>query len=475
LAEADATLLALAVAMIWAVHPLLTEAVTYISQRAESLMGLFYLLTLYCFVRSVEARGRSPESGSLPNSAFSFQPSVLPVLRSLGEGGWRAASILSCLLGTLTKEIIVTAPVMVLLYDRTFVAGSFREACRLRWRYYLGLAATWLLLAHQMHGLGLQSVGFDQGVTWWSYALTSCRSLVLYCKMALWPHPLVFDYGANFIQHAGEAAPYALVLMALLAAVMVAWRYQPAIGFAGAWFFVILAPTSSVVPVALQPMADHRLYLSLAAVVALGVLGLYRLIGRRAMVVYTAAAVGLGCLSVQRNRDYGSALAIWSDTVAKSPDNVRARYNLGNALLDLPGRSPDAIAQFQTAVRIKPDDAQAYFNLGNAFHTAGQIPEAIAEYEQALRLKPDYAEVHNNFGSALLIKFPGRLPEAIGHFEAALRLKPDYAEAHYNFGIALANAGRIPEAIAQYKEAVRLVPNYAPARTALEQLQATAR
>jgi tetratricopeptide (TPR) repeat protein len=67
------------------------------------------------------------------------------------------------------------------------------------------------------------------------------------------------------------------------------------------------------------------------------------------------------------------------------------------------------------------------------------------------------------------------LPEAIGHFEAALRLKPDYAEAHYNFGIALANAGRIPEAIAQYKEAVRLVPNYAPARTALEQLQATAR
>ncbi|HSY54782.1 MAG TPA: hypothetical protein VK785_10065, partial [Opitutaceae bacterium] len=122
---ADAVPLALAVAVIWVVHPIQTEAVTYVSQRAESLMGLFYLLTVYCFIRGASATGERRDS---------------QVIRPLSSCLWLLASVLSCFLGTLSKETIVTAPVMVLLYDRTFVAGSFREAWRLRWRYYSGLA-----------------------------------------------------------------------------------------------------------------------------------------------------------------------------------------------------------------------------------------------------------------------------------------------------------------------------------------------
>jgi len=144
----QATLLALAVAVIWVVHPLQTEAVTYISQRAESLMGLFYLLTLYCFVRSTKvekSKVQSLESKGTPTSSSQ--------LSTLSSGLWLSGSVLACLLGVMSKEIIVTAPVMVLLYDRTFVAGSFREAWRQRWRYYLGLAGTWLLLARLMTGL----------------------------------------------------------------------------------------------------------------------------------------------------------------------------------------------------------------------------------------------------------------------------------------------------------------------------------
>ena len=243
---ASALPLALAVAVLWTVHPLQTESVTYITQRYESLMGLFYLLTLYCFVRSVE---------------------------SAAPARWQVLSIGAGLLGVLSKEMIVTAPVMVLLYDRTFVAGSFLEAWRRRWRYYLGLASLWVLLVPLLAGVHQRSAGFELGVTWWRYALTSCRSVALYLKLAVWPHPLVLDYGPDIVQHAGEVLPYLLVLAVLVAGTLVALWRRPVLGFAGAWVFVILAPTSSVVPLAGQPTAEHRMYLPLAAMIGLGVVG----------------------------------------------------------------------------------------------------------------------------------------------------------------------------------------------------------
>jgi tetratricopeptide (TPR) repeat protein len=455
------TVLAMAVAVIWIVHPLQTEAVTYISQRAESLMGLFYLLTLYGFVRSTDETGERPgDRQSRAKSRELRVESGHSVIRPLASSLWSLASICSCLLGMACKEVMVSAPVMVLLYDRTFVAGSLREAWRLRWRYYLGLACTWLLLARLMIGLGQRSVGFDQGVTWWSYALTSCQSVVLYCKMTLWPHPLVFDYGAHFIRHATEAVPYALILAALLVGTMMALRRWPAIGFLGAWFLVILAPTSSVVPVALQPTAEHRMYLSLAAVVVLGVLGLHRLIGRRGLMVCAAAAAGLGWLSVQRNKDYRSELTLWSDTVIKCPNNARAHDNLGNALFKMPGRLSEAITQLETAVRLDPGSAKAHTNLGTALQDVpGRLPDAIAEFKTAVRLDPGMAEAHNNLGSALL-DLPGRLPDAIAEFETALQLGPDLVEAHNNLGTALLKMpGRVSDAITQFEEALRISPD----------------
>jgi tetratricopeptide (TPR) repeat protein len=460
---ADALPLALAVAVIWVVHPLQTEAVTYISQRAESLMGLFYLLTLYCFVRGVDRRsGFTPDmSGINPD---------LQIARGKGAGSsgsqpstlssqlWLPASVLSCLLGAATKEIIVTAPVMVLLYDRAFIAGSFREAWRLRRRYYLGLAGTWLLLACLV-SLKQQSVGFGQGVTWWSYALTSCRSVVLYLKLAFWPRPLVLDYGMDFAQHATEVLPFALVLAGLIAATAMALWRRPALGFMGAWLFVILAPASSVIPVAGEPMAEHRMYLSLAAVISAVVFGLYAWIGKRSLPLFATLAMGLGWLTVKRNEDYRSILTILGDTVAKCPDNARARFNFGTALAGVPGRAPDAIAEYKAALRINPNYTDAHNNLGLAL--AGmpeRMPEAIAEYEAALRIDPNFIEARCNLGNALA-GIPGRLPEAVAEYKAALRINPDFIEAHCDLGNALAGVpGRLPEAMAEYKEALRIDP-----------------
>jgi tetratricopeptide (TPR) repeat protein len=457
------TLLALAVAVIWVVHPLLTQTVTYISERAESLMGLFYLLTLYGFIRGVECRsGFTPDMSGMNPDLHGSQLS--PSRRSFSEGGssrlWATASVATCILGVLTKETIVTAPVMVLLYDRTFVAGSFREAWRLRWRYYLGLAISWLLLAHQMIGLKQRGAGFNEGVSWWHYALTSCRSVVLYLKLAVWPHPLVFDYGSKaiIVQHATEIVPQALILAALLAGTAIAlWRW-PAAGFAGAWFFIILSPTSSVVPVAFQPIAEYRVYLSLVAVVAVVVLGLYGLMGRRSLILFAAMAVGLGWLSVRRNEDYRSELAILSDTVAKQPDNARAHNNLGLVLTHLPGREADAVAECEVAVKLEPDSAGYHTELGSALaNIPGRQDEAIAEYQAALRIKPDSAEAHNNL--AMSLEAMGNTSAALAEYRAALKINPASAWTHNNLGILLASIpGRLPDAILEYQAALKIDP-----------------
>jgi Tfp pilus assembly protein PilF len=485
---AAAEWVALAVAVLWTVHPLQTEAVTYISERCESLMGLFYLLSLYGFIRGAESR------------------------RSVW---WFTLSVAACFLGMASKEVMVTAPVMVLLYDRTFVSGNFREAWARHRRLYLGLASSWLLLGYLMADVHNRGVGYGLGIAWWGYALTECRAVVQYLRLAVWPHPLILDYGEYVpTGHLAAAAPYALILAVLATGVLFALKRHPAIGFVGAWFFVILAPTSSVVPIGGSPMAEHRMYLPLASVVAMTVVGAFAL-GKTLLGAWPkpgrlvawgmvgVVVLWLAVLTIQRNLDYSSALRIWQDTVAKSPGNARAHYNLGVALgpagkiddaieqyeqalqikpdyaeahynlgvaLGQLGKIDDAIEQYEQALRIEPDYAVAHYNLGNALRQVGRIDDAIAHYQQALRIEPDFADAHNNLGTAL--GRAGRTPEAIEHLQQALRIKPDFAVAYCNLGIALGQAGRIPEAIEHLQQALRIKPDFAQAQNALARLQA---
>ena len=263
------------------------------------------------------------------------------------------------------------------------------------------------------------------------------------------------------------------IVALLLALSLVALCRWPALGFCGVWFFAILAPTSSVVPVATQMTAEHRMYLPLAAIVVMVVLGLYAVAGRRSYPVFLAMALGLGLLTERRNDDYRSAVSIWSATVAQEPGSSRAHNSLGIALAEKPRRLPEAITQFEEALRLEPDYAEAHNNLAIALaKIPSRVPEAITHYEQALRLKPDYAEAHNNLGN-VLVQIPGRLPDAIAHYEQALRLKPDSAEVHYDLAIALAQIPRrVPEEVAHYQQALRLKPDFSAARKNLAKLRA---
>ena len=432
--------IALTVAILWTVHPLQTEAVTYISQRCESLMGLFYLLTLYTFIRGVESRK---------------------------SAGWFSLSIATCYLGVASKEVMVTAPLMVLLYDRTLVSGNFREAWTRHQRLYLGLASSWLLLGYLMMGLHDRNVGYGLGSTWWGYGLTECRAIVHYLRLAVLPYPLVLDYGPYMSTSLGAIVPYAIIVAVLGIGVLCALGRRTIIGFVGAWFFVILAPTSSVIPIAGSPMAEHRMYLPLVSVIIAIIFGAVflgeRLIQPRQRVYLGSVAGGFVMvlfvlLTIQRDRDYRSALTIWQDTIDKCPNNSRAFNNLGAALFEV-GKVRDAIGYLERAVEIKPDYVNAHRNLGIALVKFGNVREGIEQYREVLRMDPDYAEVHDDLGTAL--EQAGQIDEAIGQYEEALRIKPDYAFAHNDLAVTLARQGRVQEAIEHWRQALRTNPDYA--------------
>jgi len=303
--------------------------------------------------------------------------------------------------------------------------------------------------------------GFGMGMSSWNYALTQCRALVLYLRLSFWPHPLVLDYGDRVVLHASEVWPQGLLVLALLAATGFALWRRPALGFAGACFFAILGPSSSFLPLVTQTIAEHRMYLPLAAVLTVAVCGLQGVAAGKSAArplawALLAAAAALGCATVRRNEDYRSNVAIWTDAAAKLPNNPRAHDNLANALLEI-NRGPDAIEQYEAALRIDPNDVQAHYNLGNVLLESGRLSEAIGHYQAALRVAPAFVRAHDNLGTALLRA--GRFPEAIEQFVAAVQSNPNHPAAHYNLANVLVRAGRLDAAIGEYESAVRLAPD----------------
>ena len=443
--EKAAASLAFCAALLWAIHPLQTQAVTYVIQRLESLAGLFYLLTLYCFIRA--------ESSPRPQA-------------------WHAASIVSCALGMGSKEIMVSAPLIVLLYDRCFISGSFFGALRRRW-FYLGLAATWFILARSAieavnpHAV---SAGFQlQEVTPFQYARSEPRVILHYLALTFWPARLCLDYGWPVANGFDQITPGAIVIGALLAATIWALVRKPKAGFVGAWFFLVLAPTSSIMPI--KDLAfEHRMYLPLAAVTVAVILSAY-LVWQRwagaderrrragqilAAVLILSATVALGRATFLRNKDYASVMAIWSDTARKAPDNARAWNNLGWELRDT-GDYQGALDSLNRAIKLRPRYADAYNNRAYTYASMKRFDEALADCNKAIEFKPDLAAPYNNRGN--LFEQRGELEKALEDFDRAIQLKPDYHEAYNNRGLVQTKMGHYEDALKDFDKAVETRPD----------------
>ena len=445
---------ALTITLLWLVHPLNSECVNYLSQRTQLLMGLFYVLTLFCAIRIFDG----------------------------GSARWYGAAVLCCALGMSSKESMANAPLMTLLYDRTFVAGSFGGALRQRPWLYGGLAATWLVLMRALWMVPHRdTIGFDLGVTPWSYALNQCEMLWIYLCRSLWPDPLVLDYGFVRELTPGDVWLEGAVIVGLLALTVVALYRWPPWGFAGAWFFLLLAPTSSIVPIVTEVGAERRMYLPLISVLAVFTVAAHSLLeyserrvprlcsGRRrawaggAMVLVAAAA--FGSLTVARNRDYRDAISIWSTVVEVMPLNARGHLSLG-AALENKGDIEAALERYHRAIDLRPGFADAHGNLGATLGSMGQFEEAVHHLRIAVSRRPGHGVAHYNLGTALASL--GRAEEGITHYRRAIEIDPTTVRAHHNLGKLLASRRQYDEAASHFRRTLILDPDHDAARRNLQ-------
>ena len=419
--------LAIASSLVWLVHPLNSECVNYLSQRSESLMAAFYLVVLHGL-----ARGN-------------------------GDRRWLVVAFFACLVGTLTKEVMVTAPLVVLLYDRTFLIGGFSGALRRRALLYGGLCSTWLLSAALLWSRPHEeAVGFGLGVSAWEYALNQAIALVTYLRLVVWPDPLVLDYGiARSLDASSVILELGVVALLLGATAYALVRHRP-VGFVGACFFVILSPTSSFIPIVAEVAAERRMYLPsmglVALAVALGWIGLCRLrLNYLAPAMLLVLAAGLSVGTWARNQDYRSARTVWQTAVAARPSNARAHSSLGAALAD-ESDMQGAFRHYATALRLDPTLVDAHYNLANALLQEGQVDSAIVHYQLAVSGNPADAQAHVNLGKAL--QQQGNWEGAETHYREALRHSPSLAIAHNNLAIVLHGRGQLDSAIEHFQEAV---------------------
>ena len=448
--------LAFTAALLWGVHPLQTESVTYIIQRGESMMGLFYLLTLYCLARS--------------------SASGMPVT-------WQVATAAFCAMGMASKPVMVTAPIAAILYDRAFLLSSWREVFTRRWKLHIALAGTWLVLAALgVFGSILESspkenvtVGFAvSGITPMQYLLTQAGVIVQYLRLAIWPDALCLDYQWPVAKSLAYVAWQSAIVAAMVAASILLYLRRPRLGFVCIAFFLALLPTSSFVPIT-DVIFEHRVYLSLASVTVLTVFAAHWILKslQRAGLILPAAAhpIGAGLVFIvaaslaarthMRNKDYQSAVGMWTSVLDRFPDHARARNNLAVAYYER-GEYHKAADEFEAALRIDPNNAKARTNLAQTREKLGDSLAAAREYGKAARLQPESWTAAFNQGNEYY--GAGRDPEAIEAMTAAKSIDPTEIEAYIVTGNALTRMNRIDEAIAELQDGIQLArPGTPPA------------
>lgn len=471
-------------ALLWAVHPLNTEPVAYVVQRTEQLWAFFYLLTLYGALRATGARARA----------------------------WTAVAVGACAVGMGCKEIMVSAPLAVAAFDRVFrEPGALRE----RRALYAGLAAGWLVLgALLLSGKqGAVALHADDPLTPWQYLFTQGRVIARYLRLVLWPRPLAIVYDWPQVTPLGVGLlPFLLIAALCVATAWGIWRRHP-LGFVGACVFMALAPSSSVIPLPTEIAAERRMYLPSAALLSALVVGAWRLLSRlprpRPIAITAAAAVTVALAVGARARlhDYRSSLAIWEDTIRKSPYHSSALSNYGRELVraDRPAeaipylrraiqlRSDVAVMHYllgwsllltkdakgaepplREAIRLAPGTPNAHFALGQALAALKDWEGAAAAFTEALRVDPndahsrtELAKVHNNRASAFVAQ--GRPEDALRALEESVRVRPQYALGHLNLGNARAGQGRWQGAVDAWITAARVAPDDARIRAMVAQ------
>jgi tetratricopeptide (TPR) repeat protein len=481
--------------LIFALHPVNVESVAWISEQKNTLSAVFCLGAAYVYL--------------------GFDSDRRPAQYALALGLF--------VLALMTKSVTATLPAALLVvfcWQRGRI-GWRRDALPLVPWLAVGAAAG--LFTAWVERSMIAAQGAADALAWPDRLLLPGRVIWFYLGKLAWPADLMFVYPHWRVNAAeGWQYLYPLAALALVAGLwLTAARGRGPLGRASAGAlagFLVFAGTLfpalgffNVYPFIYSYVADHFQYLASLGIIVPASAGMAiaagRLTGEPSRLLARGAAIALlaalGALTWLQSGTYRDVQTLYLATLARNPDCWMAHANLGVAWSMLPGRTHDAVAQFEEALRLNPDDAEAHNDLGVVLSTMpGRQDDAVAQYEEALRLRPSFAGAHNNLGHALA-QVPGRLDDAVAHYEeairlepgnaeahnnlasawlqapgrlgdavaqceAALRLDPGYALAHYNLGVALSRMpGRLGDAVAQYEEALRLKPDYAEAHTNL--------
>jgi tetratricopeptide (TPR) repeat protein len=424
-------------AILFAAHPIHTEAVSWIAGLPDVAFTFFYLLSLYIYI----------------------------LFREGAKRGY-LLSVLSFSLATLFKEPALTLPVMLMAYDclvkkpdETVLSGIKRYIP------YAVVSGVYLLLRYN----ALRSFAPSE-----SYSYLSTYQLIInvlplfreYLTGLLWPfdlnvwhtfHPISSLFGTSGIISM-------LVAVLFFIGATAAYRKNKIILFSLLLVVVPLLPVFYIRAISGKPFAERYLYLPSVGFVLLLAVFLSWARGNlpRAVRGITLVFIVMGAVyafaTITRNNVWRDDFSLWSDAVRKSPDSVMAHYNLGVEYVSQK-QLDRAISEFQTALRMNPNNAQTHYSLANAYSSQGLSDMAIAEYRSATRLKPDFAEAHNNLATEYESR--GMLDNAVAEFQAALRLNPNYVECHDNLGAAYMAQGLPDKAAAEFQAALRLNPAYA--------------
>jgi len=484
-------------AFIFAVHPVNVETVAWISELKNLMAMLFFLATIWFFIKS-EIASPSPIRRS-------------PAARD--EGGpssrWYALSLLCFLLAMLSKGSVAILPLILLGIIAWRRPINRRDLARLAPFFAVSVALAAVDVWFQRHGTleVFRHAGFLERL------LGAGAAVWFYLGKALWPAHLTFVYPEWHIRTADPL--WWIPLLAAIAVTLALWcwdrGWSRAVLFSWGFFCVGLAPVMGFTDVYFMKYSlvanryEHLAIIGVIGLVAAGWGGWQKAESERRKAKNSAfrfspAAAGaaicvLSILTWRQCGNYRDARTLFLANLEQNPRSWLAYGYLGSTPPS--ADRPDGIAYLERALAIKPDYADAHYNLGVALGDAGRLPEAIAQYEEAVRLKPDYVEAHNNLGGALrdtgrtaeaidqfiqtlrldpgyylaennlanlLVNTPGGLSQAIVHYEAAARLSPDSAAIQANLGYALAAAGRLPEAIAHDEDALRIDPGSAAVR-----------
>ncbi|MEZ6142808.1 MAG: tetratricopeptide repeat protein [Zavarzinella sp.] len=454
-----ATYLAFASALLWMLHPIQTQSVTYLVQRCESMAGLFYMFVLYALVRSADHDQPLPPEA---RSRFFRSPHT-----RWGHWKWYLLAGVSMILGYSSKEILATAMIAVVLFDRIFIAPSWKEVSR-RWPFYLWVGGIWL--AYTIWNIvrstkAVNNVGFGlDNVTPMQYAYTEIGVMIHYFKITFYPTRLCLDYQTWPWSHSWREVTREMIVVGsilLTSFGLMLWRLP--MGFVLFWFFLILAPTSTVMPIA-DAIFEHRLYLSLATpailVVFVGdwLLRTVRLQVLAPWLLFVLAAI-LTILTIRRTEDYRTRTRLWYTVTQVMPKNVRATSNHAHGLI-AEGKFEESIPHMERALAMFAYDATSLQNSAFVYEKLGRLDRA-EEFYRFIRecgCWPDDDNHVRNHGSSLLAI--RKWDEAADAFRYMLSKEPDTASNYYRLGVALHYQGDAAEAKEMFAKATELDPNW---------------